>query len=380
MNEMWNGTVTPCHVLAREVDLSEYKWVVATREPVDHFLSGYKEMLYRVKLWENPEHSERRVPKESKSFLKVLDGWEVKRRLALRKSSTPEDLKTKNKMLEIFVQEWDGKNVFDEHLGLQAIKLRHNNNKMFTFDDTLDSENLSEEMAQLARIIGAPVPPPVKKRSHAGEPLEVSLASEETIRKICHLRAQDFCCMNYELPEVCQKVDGIGERVQCEWTEQSDKSLAIKPVFLPGKEVSRLKRLQPKEEMNVLPVDESQADENDPKPEDKGAKPSSDAQEKDRTVKASGEKNQAKMPETAESDEKIPKAGDRFDPGTLALPRHEIIPKCKCIACRLEERGFHVYNYYFTANMFYAQVTSLKTQDIQELDHVPMLLISILSW
>jgi hypothetical protein len=232
MKEMWNGTYGNCRKLEPETKRSDTKWVVATREPLDHFISGYKEMLWRVRLWTDPEHSEQRVPKASKSFLKVLEGWDVDRRLALRKSGKSEDLKTKNEMLESFVKEWDGSNVFDEHLGLQAIKMRPNNQGMYTFDDTLESENLSEEMARLAKSIGAPVPPPVKKRSHEGEPVDVSLASEETIRKICRLRAQDYCCLNYELPEICKKASiPEGERVQCQWIKQGN-DMAIKPVFV----------------------------------------------------------------------------------------------------------------------------------------------------
>jgi hypothetical protein len=315
MNEMWNGKVKGCNILDRETDRSNTTWAVATREPVDHFLSGYKEMLFRIKLWEDPSYAQQRAPKESQSFLKVLDGWDVDKRLALRESGTPEDLKIKNKMLEAFVREWDGEDIFDEHLGLQAIKLRPNNWGMYTFNDTLESEILSEEMARLAKVIGAPVPPPVKKRSHEGEPVDLSLASEQTIQKICLLRAQDFCCMNYELPEVCKKVDGIGERVQCEWVEQFNK-LAIKPIFVGANQSSG----------RALTDDESKA----------AATPSQDKNTSEDESKADNDEKASLEEKSAEVDSKTslavevaPKEGELFEPGTLSSPRHEVISKCK---------------------------------------------------
>ena len=234
MDEVWNGTYGKCNKFEREGLEPGTVKVVATREPLDHFLSGYKEMMLRAKLYEEVmDNVYGRVPEEYSKFLDLVKDMDVKSRAVLKTSDKPEDLKIKAKMLEMFVRDFDGENNFDEHLTLQALKLRANSKRMRHFDYVLESETLTQDLEKLASITGAPKPPPVRKRAHSGEPLGEDYVSDETFQKICKLRASDYCCLNYELPEQCRKA-GMpkGEKVQCKWVENQDGNPSIAPDFV----------------------------------------------------------------------------------------------------------------------------------------------------
>lgn len=302
MNKVWNGTYTSCQELEKNGVEPGTAWVVATREPLDHFLSGYKEMLLRAKLWEEPmDYAYGHVPEEYNKFLDLVKHLDVKERASLKKSDKPEDLKLKSQMLETFIRDFDGK-VFDEHLSMQAIQLRFNGKKMMNFNFTLESQHLSEELADLAKTVGAPIPPPVQKRSHAGEPLGEDLASDETIQKICQLRASDYCCLNYELPDICKKA-GLSEKVECEWVKNphNRRELSIKAV-------------------NMLDPDEL------------SSRPDSDEANSDTAIesKQKEDENSEGKEGSKETSEKItPKLGDVFEPGSLPVSRNETIAQCK---------------------------------------------------
>jgi len=213
--------------------------VVTARHPVDRFVSAVKEMFAREGVFANKELS---VPsKYGLGMRKLLDGLDEGRRKRIEIGATRDDLLMKTKVFEAFVTDYDGEDAFDSHLGLQIPKmLRFERNRpvgMQRYDRVLESDNLTAELEDLARYVGAPAPPPLKRRDSSLVPsrvLDVDSFSNELYQKICKLVATDLCCLNYELPIQCRMGIPVGERVMCEWVREDgeDEAKYIKAVLV----------------------------------------------------------------------------------------------------------------------------------------------------
>jgi hypothetical protein len=165
--------------------------------------------------------------------LQALDG---KTRERLLTDSAPENVKFNTDLLEMFVEDYDGKHVFDRHLNLQTSRMwSHDRNvkTMNHFDIVLETANLTAELAQLANEEGARIPEEMVKRQSSQDMLNVTAVSDATFQKICRLTARDYCCLNYVMPPACRQDDvPKGKRVLCQWVPTENGGKAIKAILV----------------------------------------------------------------------------------------------------------------------------------------------------
>jgi len=174
-------------------------------------------------LWVALFHDFEEIPKAYSRFLLVLDGKSEKEKQAIFRAETPELLRLKTKMFETFVHDYDGETIFDRHLNSQTIKLWDPYGPgMAKYDYIMEVPTLTQDLAFVANWVGAPqYQTDVKARNRETVHIDLESLSDETVQKICHLFALDYCCLNYELPPACQRAP-IGQRVQCDWISQVD--------------------------------------------------------------------------------------------------------------------------------------------------------------
>jgi len=208
--------------------------VVVTRDPVQRFISGVRETFDREKVFDKDDPP---IPTEYAGFLKHIRGLSPERRAEIKTGATAEDLQLKTQMFEEFILSYDGRNVFNSHLSMQMPKMFRPDLKLNdppqwqTFDVVLESDRLTQDLQDLAARVGAPQPKAMVKRSsdaNKGRVIDFNQISDATYQHICRLFATDLCCLNYALPEACQRDDiAKGKRVMCEWVPA--KTPAEKP-------------------------------------------------------------------------------------------------------------------------------------------------------
>jgi len=232
----YKGQNKPCKKFADKLETKSALKVVVTRHPIDLFISAVKEMFFRSRVFE--EQTKNNIPVEYGRFLKLLDGMDLKEKKKVEEAETPEHLKIKNAIFETFVADYDGENPFDGHLPLQMTKMFRpdtDHADLQQFDMVLESKNLTEGLATLARRVGASVPPPIKKRDSSivkARSLNEDAFKDETYQQMCRVLAPDLCCLNYEMPEPCRRAPA-GKRVMCEWVVTKDgNNRAIKSVLV----------------------------------------------------------------------------------------------------------------------------------------------------
>lgn len=236
------GTSTQKRVLGSTMDAEEVPCksvpqgdgivrVATVREPLDRFISGYKEVLYRNDIYGEAEEEE--IPSEYSRFLQFVQGKSVQEKQDLFQAETPTLLQLKTNMFTTFVEDYDGENVFDRHLNSQTIKLWDPyGSGMAKYNVIMESSNLTSDLADLATLVGAPAySKDVRARSRVSDRIDMDALPDQTIQKICRLFALDYCCLNYELPKACQRA-AIGERVQCEWVHGEDSKSQIRSVLV----------------------------------------------------------------------------------------------------------------------------------------------------
>lgn len=82
--------------------------VVTTRHPFSRFVSGYKEMLHRHRIYKGI-HKMNPIPEEYSRFLSPIQNWTATEKQELFEAKIPELLALKTKMFETFVEDYDAK-------------------------------------------------------------------------------------------------------------------------------------------------------------------------------------------------------------------------------------------------------------------------------
>ena len=225
----WYDLQRPCQDI---VDRNATYYFAATREPLDRFISGYKEVvLARAHLYGKPNHIQKvsKIPEKYARFAEPLQALSDERLRDLLSNATTENMQFNARLFDQFIKDWDHR-IFDVHLSLQTQRLWSSGDSFERFDLVVDVEDLSDAMYELGHAWGWKKPP---HRTLKGRPslapsfLDPAHFSNETIQKICRFAARDYCCLNYVLPEACQGV------VECEWAPNPrDDGTGIRHVVL----------------------------------------------------------------------------------------------------------------------------------------------------
>ena len=198
--------------------------VTTVREPTDRFFSGYRQMMNDKRVFEYPRLVRTYVPSQYAGFLNYLTKEWRGNRKRIRYSDSAPDLRTKAQMFNTFVRDYDNQKVMDYHLGLQSpwhMQWNGTHHTMPEYDMIMETATLTEDLRALAKMVGAPPPQKQETKKHQRkEPFDKSLIPDDVLQKICRLTAIDYCCLNYELPAVCQSAPE-GMRVMCEWVPRS---------------------------------------------------------------------------------------------------------------------------------------------------------------
>lgn len=204
--------------------INRYYSFTFTRDPLTRFISSFREFLVKVK--RDPTKLSKQ-PKFAKMFLSLP---EKKRKKVMYK-----DVNSTARLLELFVDEYDGINVPDGHLRLQVPMLKaseRQEGRIFELDAIHDVHNIREEFIKLwvanAANGDTSTPPLLGPDLHQKIHLDVSSINIETQKKICELSALDFCCLNYPLPTECEGV------LSCKWVKhpnQTNKS-SLSPMVI----------------------------------------------------------------------------------------------------------------------------------------------------
>lgn len=238
-----NHTQVGCGRITPQQRAEAHYWVF-TRDPFDRFISGYKEIVVeRSTLYDEiyrDDKAKKYLPEEHFfSLKKELDTLPDEVKVRSKRNPTHGDVLFNTKLFEQFVQDYDGK-AFDTHLVLQMSRMwshKRGQMKMNQFDEVIEVDDLTVEMNRLAKQIGVTLKPRghVNRRHHVENFINRTRLGDTTVQKLCKILARDYCCLNYELPDVCRKEYGVpkGEQVMCEWVwNEEGTATSIKHVLV----------------------------------------------------------------------------------------------------------------------------------------------------
>lgn len=189
-----------------------YRKITSLRNPLSRFYSSYDEMVARRL------EKQDTIPKQYRQFMVDLNVTNYKEYSSMFDSDHGVDILTDS--FETFVKDYDGRRVFDAHIALQTPFLSNRNTgMMYEIDDVFDTHELDIEFNRLASDVGIDSLESFKGRSYPRR-FSISSLHGETIRKICHLSANDFCCTNTPLPPECLNYNlKTGHRIGCKHDE-----------------------------------------------------------------------------------------------------------------------------------------------------------------
>jgi len=188
------------------------------REPTQHFVSGYKEMLLRWQRFYEHHPAGHQPPAHLQQFASNVTQLDHQN-----------DADGVRQAFESFVTEhYHGYLVPNNHVSFQSTRLLPRKEHCIELDTIYDLEDMNhvfESMLQkhnktnVTKIIQG-------KLRHKPYHIDKPNVSLRVKHKICHMLALDYCCLNYKLPEEC---DGI---LSCRWKKKSSESdvMLIEPI------------------------------------------------------------------------------------------------------------------------------------------------------
>ena len=211
--QFWNVSAIKCSRL-RESDYPNVTRIVTTRHPLDRFISSYKEVCYRLNLFNNKNPMKSVGIPKFHGFMDVVQNMTLIEKLDVLQAKSPDMLGVKMRMLQLFLDEWQGE-IFDVHLAPQVELVMYvpGQEKMAQFDTVMETETLFRDLQSLGHRSGVVVTTAannttnveMRARSRPYDSVDLSLLSEAALQKVCRIYARDFCCLNYPLPEPCRR-------------------------------------------------------------------------------------------------------------------------------------------------------------------------------
>lgn len=209
------------------------------REPLGRFFSGYHEMFLRTfpyKSHSNPykSHSKQNSTHPFPFLHEGLGDEDVGWNLDLWDQKKTRETKsgTLLQRFERFVKEYDGVSPFDAHLHLQTVLLMYRNHSgsvirpfMDGMYDTMETKEIYDRIA-IENGLDLPKSGAYRVRSSPTQ-ANYTAVGIDTMDRICHLMALDYCCLNFPLPLECQE-----SGVMCT-LERFDEQWKIRPASYP---------------------------------------------------------------------------------------------------------------------------------------------------
>jgi len=180
---------------------NDYLRISFVREPLNRFWASYEEMIAR-----NLNYREN-IPEQFRGFISDLPSYQ-----AYDKLFPQPHLLVKH--CEQFVDEWDGKTVFDNHLHLQAPLLMKPDGTPRNISYLGNVPKVQESWDEMHKLYNTPQLKAIRGRSYPRR-MDIKLVSKAHTNRICQLAAIDYCCLNFRLPPEC---DTSG--VMCKWDEK----------------------------------------------------------------------------------------------------------------------------------------------------------------
>jgi len=168
----------PCSHRQSEVVLG-YRAFTVVRNPIRRFFSQFMEAEWRAN--RSAQHAMRKFPiwniaDEEERFVAYIDMWHK----------------------DGFGQ------LLDTHLRLQTPMFTYIDGNVRALDFVVKMEELTEGWKSMSDYFGIRFRPLEFARKNNERALNDKLVPDRTKRKLCQIIAQDYCCLNYKLPKVCE--------------------------------------------------------------------------------------------------------------------------------------------------------------------------------
>jgi hypothetical protein len=195
--------------------------VGTAREPLERFFSQYDEVFAR--LLGRPHL----VPEQYRAYAKPYENWTHQQYVALQHS--PGGTETLTRTFKQFLHDYDGRFEFNPHFRMQV---HHMWNALagepLRFERIVRVGALEDTIAELAHVDIQARPPPIWDRKFSRR-FNVTMLTDDEVRKICRIAMSDYCCLNFELPATCKHAPR-GERVRCKYASRRGRP-AIVPLL-----------------------------------------------------------------------------------------------------------------------------------------------------
>lgn len=211
--------------LKSRVENDGYQVISFIREPLDRFYSSYDEAYFRKGPWFGEGRLVKNRPGEKKGYHKnkhkldpypyLYEGMKTydEYRDKFCDKGSDKECKTVDtiddgdltRRFEQFVHDYSGLDPFDVHLSLQVPFLTDSDTgNSLPISMLYNATNADADWSRIASVNDIQVPDDgLIHGRKSPRRFNVSLVTDETKRKICKILMLDYCCLNLELPEVC---------------------------------------------------------------------------------------------------------------------------------------------------------------------------------
>jgi len=199
------------HCRPQDNDWAECQKVSIVREPTSRFYAGYDEWFARRL---SHKHT---IPEEVREVSEGIPEYKAYEKLFLSPELT--------RRFEAFVNKWDARNAFDDHIRMQTPTLSNwRNGIAYPMNYLGTVSNMNESWSDIGQLVGRPVQASEVQRGRSfPRRFNTSAVADVVRRRICQILALDYCCLNFPLPEVCAHESLEPEdRVMCKWVHRPE--------------------------------------------------------------------------------------------------------------------------------------------------------------